>query len=114
MVSGRRCCSPDQVVKEPSAFSPGSGRHQLELAGADRSERVDVSALSPDRHRAHVLGFLALAAGAHLELDGLALSQGRPDGLEVRDVNEHVLAAISRDETKPAVMIEELHFALHN
>jgi hypothetical protein len=114
MVSKRRCCSPDQIVTEPSAFSLGSDGDQLELAGADASERVDASAVSPDRHRAHLLGFLALAAGAHLELDGLALSQGRPDGLEVRNVNEHVLAAISRDETEPAVVIEELHFALHN
>ena len=86
----------------------------MELVGADRSERVDASAASPDWHRANVLGFLALAAGAYLELDGLALSHGRPDGLEVRNVNEHVLAAISRNETEPSVVIEELHFALHN
>jgi hypothetical protein len=117
LVNGLRTeiCSPDQIVKEPSAFALGSEGDQLELVGADRSERVDASAASPDRHRANVLGFLALAAGAYLKLDGLALSQGRPDGLEVRNVNEHVLAAtISRDETEPAVVIEELHFALHN
>ena len=107
MVSGRRCCPPDQIVKEPSASGLRSDGDHLELAGADRSERGDASAASPDRHRTNVLGFLALAAGAHLELDGLALSQSRPDGLEIRNMNEHVLATVSRDETEPAVSVAE-------
>ena len=65
-------------------------------------------------HGADVLGFLALAAGPDLELDRLALGQGRAAGLKVGDVHEHVLAAIPGDETEPSVLIEELHFALHN
>jgi hypothetical protein len=48
IVSGQRCCSTDQIVKEPNAFGLGSEGDQLELAGADRSERIDASAASPD------------------------------------------------------------------
>jgi hypothetical protein len=29
-------------------------------------------------------------------------------------VYEHVLAALAGDETEPSVVIEELHFTLHN
>ena len=57
--------------------------------------------------------FLALPTGTELELDDLALGQGRATGLEVGDVHEHVVAAVAGDEPEPAVMIEELHFALH-
>jgi hypothetical protein len=64
---------------------------------------------------ADVLGFLALAAGADLELDRLTLGQRRAASLEVRDVHEHVVAAaLPGDETEPSVVIEELHFALHS
>jgi hypothetical protein len=65
-------------------------------------------------HGADVLCFLALAAWADLELDGLALSQRRSAGLEVGDVDEHVVATVAGDETEPSIVIEELHFALHN
>ena len=65
-------------------------------------------------HGADVLGFLALAARTDLELDGLALRQGSATGLKVGDVHEHVLATLPGDESKPSVLIEELHFALHN
>ena len=63
---------------------------------------------------ADVLGFLALAAGADLELDGLAFGQRRCARLEVGDVDEHVITAVAGDETEPAVVVEELHFALHS
>ena len=63
---------------------------------------------------ADVLGFLALAARTDLELDRLALGQTRAAGLQVGNVHEHVLAALSGDETETSVLIEELHFALHN
>ena len=62
---------------------------------------------------ANVLGFLALATGADVELDGLTLGQRRTRGLKVRDMNKHVLASLPRDETESSVVIEELHFALH-
>jgi hypothetical protein len=65
-------------------------------------------------HGADVLGFLALAARADLELDGLALGQSRTGDLKVGDVDEHVLAVLPGDETEASVLIEELHFALHN
>jgi hypothetical protein len=29
-------------------------------------------------------------------------------------VHEHVVAALPGDETEPSVVVEELHFALHN
>ena len=63
---------------------------------------------------ADVLGLFALAAWADLELDGLSLREGRAGGLKVGDVDEDVLTALPGDETEPAVVIEELHFALHN
>ena len=48
---------------------------------------------------ADVLGFLALAAGADLELDGLALGQSRARGLKVGDVHEHVLSVLPGERT---------------
>ena len=75
-----------------------------------RTRRLLVSLRSDG---ADVLGFLALATGADVELDGLALLERRARGLKVGDVYEHVLAALPRDETESSVVIEELHFALH-
>jgi hypothetical protein len=60
-----------------------------------------------------VLGFLALATRADLELNGLTLRQRGSLGLEVGDVHEDVLAAFPGDETESTVLVEELHFALH-
>ena len=56
----------------------GSERDQLELAGADRSERSMLPLRHPTDTGRTFLAFLTLAAGAHLELDGLALSEVVP------------------------------------
>ena len=58
--------------------------------------------------------FLALPTGTELELDDLALGQGRATGLKVGDVHEHVVASLPGDETEPTLGIEKLYCALHH
>src|SRR5262245_48081884 len=56
-----------------------------------------------------VLGFLALAAWTHVELDGLALVEGLvPVPLDVGVVNEDVVAALSCNEAEALLGVEEL------
>jgi hypothetical protein len=83
--------------EEPTGRRGGSGGSSRAI-GSDGSD---------------VLGFLALATGADLELNGLTLRQRGAGGLEIGDVHEHVLAVLPGDETESTVLIEELHFALH-
>jgi hypothetical protein len=86
---------------------------RLKSTGGRRGDPAAPQSLGS--HGAKVLGLLALAAGANLELDGLTLGQCRGAGLNVGDVHEHVVAtALPRDETESSVVIEELHFALHS
>jgi hypothetical protein len=79
----------------------------------DRGEPTGGSFTAIGSHGPDVLGFLALATRADLELDGLTLGQRDAGGLEVGDVHEDVFTAFPGDETEPSVLIEELHFALH-
>src|SRR3954453_4767557 len=68
----------------------------------------------PASDRADVLRLRALAAGADLELDPLALFEGLETlALDRREVHEHVVATLTRDESETLVGIEELHSALH-
>ena len=74
--------------------------------GADGApRRPGGSAASVGSDGADVLGFLALAAGADLELDGLTLGQRRADSLEVRDVHEHVIAAAAHADEENDVRL---------
>ena len=93
----------------PVRGAAGSGLVEFRFAGG--APRGDLLSRCDG---ADVLGFVALAAGADLELDGLPLRKSRPGGRQVRDVNEHVLTTLAGDETETSVVIEELHFALHN
>ena len=69
----------------------------------DRSERTDV------------LRFLTLASGADIELDRLAFREGLEAlTLNVRDVHEHVIAFLTRDEAEAPVSIKEFHCTLHD
>jgi hypothetical protein len=64
---------------------------------------------------ADVLGFFTLASDPDVERDGLAFSRVlTPSPLNIRDVHEHVIAALARDEAEASVRVEELHCALHN
>ena len=59
---------------------------------------------------ADVLGFLALASLADLELDGLALLEGPLSiHLDLAVVDEDVLVAIPGDEAEALVGLEEFH-----
>ena len=56
-----------------------------------------------------VLGFLALAAGPDVELDGLALIEGLiAVPLDVGVVDEDVVAALARNEAEALLGVEEL------
>src|SRR5437588_8661227 len=61
----------------------------------------------------NVLRFLTLLAGCDIELDALALVQGLiAVALNIREVDEHILALLTGDETVTLVGVEELHGAL--
>jgi hypothetical protein len=92
-------CGDQHAAVEPGPEEPTDG-----FAGSSRAIGSD----GPD-----VLGFLALATRADLELNGLTFCQRGSLGLEVGDVHEDVLAAFPGDETESTVLVEELHFALH-
>jgi hypothetical protein len=60
--------------------------------------------------RTDVLRFLAFTSGSDIELDMLALVQGLvASALNVRVVDEDVVALLSRDETEALLGVEELH-----
>src|SRR2546422_9602688 len=68
------------------------------LRGAEPSDFSDVSGLE------------TLGAARDVELDAVALGQGfEALGLDRSVVNEHVLAAVLRDETVPLGLVEPLH-----
>ena len=75
---------------------------------AERATEVDhVDGSSSDR--ANLQGFVALAALADLELDGLALFElPVTRAVDVGEVHEHVGTAFARDETETLLCIEEL------
>src|SRR3954454_1076403 len=59
-----------------------------------------------------VLGLFALAAGREGELDALTLFEGLVTRtLDVRVVNEHIVAAVAGDEAEALLSVEELHSA---
>ena len=67
---------------------------------------------SSSGRRADVLGLVALAAGADVELDLLTLFEGavtRP--LDRGEVDEHVVATLAGDEAEALLRIEEFHSA---
>ena len=58
----------------------------------------------------NVLGFLTLAAGGNVELDALALVEGLVAvALDVGEVDEHIVALLTRDEAEALLGVEELH-----
>jgi len=61
---------------------------------------------------ANVVGFVALAAGADVELDLLTFVEGL-EALagDVREVDEHVVAVLAGDEAEALLSVEELHSA---
>jgi hypothetical protein len=60
-----------------------------------------------------VLGFLTLAAGRDVELDPLTVLERLVAlSLDLREVDEHVLALVTRDESVTLLGVEELHSAL--
>src|SRR3954451_4480933 len=62
--------------------------------------------------RAGVLGFLALPAGSDVELDALTLVERLVAvALDVREVDENIVALLPGDETEALVSVEELHGA---
>ena len=64
---------------------------------------------------ADVARFFALAPRTDFELDLLALGERlNALTLDIRHMDEHVVATVASDESEPAVPIEVLHFALHN
>jgi hypothetical protein len=95
---GRGASSSDPAPPRPGRDRARPGRQLLLV----RSDDADVAR------------FFALAALTDVELDGLALDERLPaDALHVRDVHEHVIAALACDESEPSVLVEKLHFALH-
>src|SRR3954451_2637718 len=66
--------------------------------GAVRSDRADV------------LGFLALPTGSDVELDTLTLVERLVAvALDVREVDEHIVALFPGDEAEALLSVEELH-----
>ena len=60
----------------------------------------------------NVLSFLTLAAGGDVELDALALVERlEAAALDVGEVDEYVVALLSRNEAEALVSVEELHGA---
>src|SRR5947209_15755181 len=58
----------------------------------------------------NVLGFLTLAAGGDVELDALTLVQRLvATSLDVGEVNEDIVFALSRDKAEALFVVEELH-----
>jgi hypothetical protein len=92
---------------------PGSGgafwrRRTTEAGDIGRrlQRRIDRS------ESADVLSFLTFASGADVELDGLAFRKGlHALTLNIRDVDEHVIAVLTRDEAEAPVRVEEFHCA---
>ena len=69
-----------------------------------------ISAVRSDR--ADVLRFLALSAGSDVELDALTLVERLVAlALDVREVDEHIVALLPGDEAEALLCVEELHGA---
>ena len=113
--SASRCLGPGPaaagVAGRRRPKLPGAGYCRDTTGAVETTRRLHTSVGSGG---ADVLGFFTLATGADLELDSLAFGQSRGTNLQVGDVHEHVVAAISGDETESSVVVEELHCALHD
>src|SRR5207253_8464860 len=60
-----------------------------------------------------VLRFLTLLAGGHIELDALTLIQGLiAVALNIREMDEHIIALLAGDKAVTLVGVEELDGAL--
>ena len=72
-----------------------------------------VQALRPGSDDANVLSFLALAARCNVELDDLTLVEALVAiALDVREMHEHVVTLLARDETESLFCVEKLHCTL--
>src|SRR5690554_164767 len=81
---------------------------------ARRSRRHECRRLptrgTPGSDGPDVLGFLALATRSHVELDLLTLFESLvASPLDVGEVNEDVVALLTRDEAVALLVVEELH-----
>jgi hypothetical protein len=78
---------------------------------ADRERPAAFTELESDR--SDVLGFVALAALADVELDGLVVVEGLVAlAHDVRVMDENVIAALARDEAEALLAVEKLYSAL--
>jgi hypothetical protein len=76
------------------------------VAGGDQSALLETS------DEANVLGLFTLAARGDVELDSLTLRKRLVTlGLDVRVMDEHVVAIFTADEAIPLVVVKELHSA---
>lgn len=72
----------------------------------------DHKSVSSDR--ADVLSFLTFTARSDVEFDELTLFERLETvASDVREVNEYVVTAISRNEAEALFVVEELHCSLH-
>src|SRR5262245_6321259 len=86
----------------------GSGRGTSR--GAQPAARRGISGIRSDL--ANVLCFLALPAGGDVELDTLTLVERLVAvALDVREVDEHIVALLPGNEAEALLSIEELHGA---
>ena len=117
---------PDpRPCRQPHPPHPPSSRHGPSTASTvsvwatENNEAADLGRRlhtgSTESEHADVLRLFTFAPGADIELDGLALGE-RLDALtlDVRDMHEHIIASLTRDEAEASVYVEELHRALHN
>jgi len=85
----------------------------MHAGAAPRSAQSGSCALQLISDDADVLGFLALSARCHVELDVLALVEALVAlALNVGVMNEDVITLLARDEAESLLCIEELHCSL--
>jgi hypothetical protein len=94
------------------ADTPYRSRHAIFVTRRERAAGPEAGGSPQDgvcSDHADVLRFLTLAAGADVELDGLALVEGLvARGLDVGEVDEHVVAVFTGDEAVALLSVEEL------
>jgi hypothetical protein len=99
-------CAPnahtESVIQEHDVRSDG----YVGARGWGVEERNDAA----KSDHTNVLSFLTLAAGGDVELDALALVERlEAAALDVGEVDEHVVALLSRNEAEALLGVEELH-----
>src|SRR6266536_2792398 len=100
------CGSPGRTDKTAPPWRDGAAARSLRRSGLPKSSRPKLLCLCK---RSDVRGLRALGAVGDLELDGLPFGQGLVTiDLNCREVHEHVIAALPRDEPVALLVAEPL------